>query len=176
MKKTFGSQIFNLFIKIAGACVIAFSVTLFIVNFMLGDQIGLKSVNKNLGSLGEYGAIAAASLWFLRHIWLFLHKNKIPGFKYMKELYMLAKKYHMFIGYAVLAVATTHGVYFFIRGNHHMIQIYSGIFAFGSLVLLGVVGILLNKVKDRKKSVLYRNIHQMIAILFGLGLIIHLII
>jgi len=44
------------------------------------------------------------------------------------------------------------------------------------LVLLGVVGIFLNKVKDRKKSVLYRSIHQMIAILFGLGLIIHLII
>lgn len=176
MKKMFGSQIFHLFIKVIGVCVIAFSVMVYIANFMLGDQIELKSVNKTLGSLGEYGTIAAISLWFLHHIWLFLHKNKISEFKYMKELYMLAKKYHMFIGYAVLAVATTHGVYFFIKGSHHMIQIYSGIFAFCILVLLSSVGILLNRSKNINKSVLYRNLHQMIAILFGLGLIIHLML
>ena len=36
----------------------------------------MKWLNKKLGSFGEYGAILAASLWILRHIWLFL-KRKI---------------------------------------------------------------------------------------------------
>ncbi|MDM5188857.1 hypothetical protein QUF99_16500 [Bacillus sp. DX4.1] len=176
MEKTTGNQVFHVCIKTVWACIIAFSVTILLVNFMVGDQIGLKSLNKDLGSLGEYGSIAAATLWFLRHTWLYVHKNKRIGSKYLKELYMVLKKYHTFIGYAVLAVTTTHGIYFFIKGSHPIIRIYSGIFTFVCLLLLAVAGILLQMFKSQKKSVSYRKIHQMIAILFGLGLIIHLMV
>lgn len=176
MEKILKNQFFHLLIKITGICVIIFSISMLIINFTYGDQMHVKGLNKQLGSLGEYGTIVAASLWFLRHIWLFLYRNKLHGFKVMKEFYILVKKFHTLIGYAILSVAITHGVYFFIKGSHHVIQIYSGIFAFICLTLLGFVGILLHKSNNKKKFIVYRKTHQIAAVLFGIGLLIHLMV
>ncbi|PEA53957.1 hypothetical protein CON64_15255 [Bacillus pseudomycoides] len=168
------NQFFHVTIKIIGACIIAFSVTMLVFDFMVGNQMALKGLNKNLGSLAEYGAIAAGSLWLFRNIWLFLHKKKMTVAKYTKELYMLFKQYHMLIGYAVFAVATSHGIYFLLVGSRHMIRIYSGIFTFIGLVLVAIAGILLHKLKDKKKYIAYRKAHQIVAIIFGIGLLVHL--
>ncbi|MGG0240602.1 hypothetical protein [Bacillus rhizoplanae] len=174
MSRGLFNQIFHLSIKIIGSCIIAFSVTMLVLDFMVGDRIVLKGLNKNLGSLAEYGAIAAGSLWLFRNIWLYFHKRKITVVKYTKELYMLLKQYHTFIGYAVFSVATCHGIYFLVVGSNHMIRIYSGIFTLIGLVLVAIAGILLHKLKDKKKYITYRKAHQIVAILFGIGLLIHL--
>ncbi|EJS63030.1 hypothetical protein [Bacillus cereus] len=174
MSRSLFNQIFHFSIKIIGYCIIAFSVTILVFNFTVGDQTILKGLNKNLGSLAEYGAIVAGSLWLFRNIWLYFHKKKIAVAKYIKELYMLLKQYHMFIGYAVLSVATCHGIYFLMVGSRHMIRIYSGIFTLIGLVLVAIVGILLHKLKDKKKYIKYRKAHQIVAIIFGIGLLIHL--
>ncbi|MEH6891511.1 hypothetical protein V7024_17820 [Bacillus sp. JJ864] len=168
------NQFFHVTIKIIGACIIAFSVTMLVFDFMVGNQMALKGLNKNLGSLAEYGAIAAGSLWLVRNIWLFLHKKKMTVAKYTKELYMLLKQYHTFIGYAIFAVATSHGIYFLLVGSRHMIRIYSGIFTLIGLVLVAIAGILLHKLKDKKKYIAYRKAHQIVAIIFGIGLLVHL--
>ncbi|PEI83129.1 hypothetical protein CN679_27075 [Bacillus pseudomycoides] len=92
MEKMFKNPFLHLCIKVIGIVVISISILLLLINLIYGDQLHVKGLNKKLGSIGEYGVIAAASLWFLRHIWLFLKKNKLDGFKITKELYMLAKK------------------------------------------------------------------------------------
>ncbi|ENQ3105202.1 hypothetical protein ACEOWJ_001168 [Bacillus cereus] len=176
MSKNLLNQIFHLSIKIIGTCIIAFGVTMLVLDFMLGNQIALKGLNKNLGSLAEYGAIAAGSLWLFRNIWLFLHKRKVIVAKYTKELYMLLKRYHMFIGYAVFAVSVSHGIYFLIVGSRHMTLIYSGIFTLIGLIFLVIAGILLDRLKDKKKYVTYRKAHQIVAIIFGIGLLVHLVV
>lgn len=174
MSKSLLNQIFHVSIKIIGASIIAFGVTMLVLDFVVGSLIALKGLNKNLGSLAEYGAIAAGSLWLIRNIWLYLHKRKIMVSKYTKELYMLLKQYHTLIGYAVFVVATSHGIYFLIVGSRHMIRIYSGIFALIGLILVAIAGILLHKLKDKKKYITYRKAHQAVAVIFGIGLLIHL--
>ncbi|MCM3737851.1 hypothetical protein M3215_19185 [Bacillus cytotoxicus] len=174
MSKSLLNQMFHVFIKMIAACIIAFSVTILVLDFMVGNQLVLKGLNKNLGSLAEYGAIAAGSLWLIRNIWLYLHKNKITVSKSIKELYLLLKQYHTLIGYTVFAVATSHGIYFLIVGSRHMVRIYSGIFALIGLVLVAIAGLLLHKLKDKKKYITYRKAHQIVAIIFGIGLLIHL--
>ncbi|MEI4802993.1 hypothetical protein WAZ07_17080 [Bacillus sp. FJAT-51639] len=176
MSRSLLNQIFHVSIKMIGACIIAFSVTMLVLDFMVGNQMTLKGLNKNLGSLAEYGAIAAASLWLFRNIWLYLHKKKVTVAKYTKELYILLKQYHTFIGYAVFAVAISHGIYFLIVGSRHMIRIYSGIFTLIGLVLVAIAGILLHKLNDKKKYVTYRKAHQIVTIIFGIGLLVHLVV
>lgn len=176
MSKNLLNQIFHLSIKIIGACIIAFGVTMLVLDFMLGNQMALKGLNKNLGSLAEYGAIAAGSLWLFRNIWLFLHKRKVTVSKYAKALYMLLKKYHTFIGYAIFAVAISHGIYFLTVGSRHMTLIYSGLFTLIGLILVAIVGVFLDRLKDKKKYVTYRKAHQIVAIIFGIGLLIHLVV
>lgn len=168
------NQIFHLSIKFIGTCIIIFSVTILVLDFKLGNQMVLKGLNKNLGSLAEYGAIAAGSLWLFRNIWLYLNKREITVAKYTKELYILLRQYHTFIGYAVFSVATCHGIYFLMVGSSHMIRIYSGIFTLIGLVFVAIAGILLHKLKEKKKYITYRKAHQIVAILFGIGLLIHL--
>lgn len=176
MEKIFKNRFLHLCLKIIGIAVISFSFWLLLMNLIYGDQLNLKGLYKKLGTIGEFGSIAAASLWFLRHIWLFLKKKKLYGFKIVKELYMLMKKFHVLIGYAILAAATTHGLYFFIKGSRHISQTYSGIFTFISLALLGLVGILLHKFSNKTNWSLYRKFHQTIAVIFGVGLLIHLMV
>ncbi|MDR2994002.1 MAG: hypothetical protein LBV11_09275, partial [Bacillus cereus] len=94
----------------------------------------------------------------------------------IKEVYLFAKKFHVLIGYAVIAVTITHGVYFLIKGSRHIFLIYSGIFSLLALIVLGIVGFYLQQINKKEKFMMYRKVHQIIAIIFGIGLFIHLIV
>ncbi|EEK73138.1 MULTISPECIES: hypothetical protein [Bacillus] len=176
MEKILRNKYFHIYVKIIGITIIICSVELLFINILYGNVLNIKWLNKQLGSFGEYGAIIAASLWFLRHIWLFLKKKHIHGFKIIKELYLFIKHFHVLIGYAVIAVATTHGGYFLIKGSRHIILIYSGIFSLLTLITLGVAGFVLQKSNQKTKLKMYRKAHQIIAVIFGIGLLIHLIV
>ncbi|MGG5737251.1 MULTISPECIES: hypothetical protein [Bacillus cereus group] len=176
MEKILRNKYVHMYVKIIGITIIVCSVELLFINVLYGNVLNVQWLNKKLGSLGEYGAIIAASLWFLRQIWLFLKKKNMHGFKMIKELYLFIKQFHVLIGYAVIAVTTTHGIYFLIKGSRHIILIYSGIFSLLSLVALGVAGFTLQKSNQKTKLMMYRKVHQIIAIIFGIGLLIHLIV
>ncbi|MFE6138445.1 hypothetical protein [Bacillus sp. NPDC057893] len=176
MEKILRNKYFHMYVKIIGITIIICSVELLFINVLYGNVLNVKWLNKKLGSFGEYGAILAASLWFLRQIWLFLKKKNMHGFKMIKELYLFIKQFHVLIGYAVIAVATTHGVYFLIKGSRHIILIYSGIFSLLALITLGVAGFVLQKSNQKTKLKMYRKTHQIIAVIFGIGLLIHLIV
>lgn len=176
MEKILRNRYFHVCVKIIGITIIICSVEMLFINVMYGNVLNVKWLNKKLGSFGEYGAIMAASLWFLRHIWVFLKKKNIQGFKKVKEVYLFAKKFHVLIGYAIIAVAITHGVYFFIKGSRHILLIYSGIFSLLALIVLGIVGFYLQQINKKEKFMMYRKVHQIIAIIFGIGLFIHLIV
>ena len=92
----------------------------------------------------------------------------------IKNLYLFIKKFHVLIGYAVLAVSITHGVYFLLTGSRHILIIYSGIFSLFILIVLGIIGFFLQKHNEKRNLILYRKSHQIIAIIFGIGLLIHL--
>ncbi|PGZ69152.1 hypothetical protein [Bacillus sp. AFS029637] len=174
MEKLLRNKYFHLYVKIIGFTIIICSVELLFINVTYGDVLHVNGLNKKLGSVGEYGAIFAASLWFLRHLWLFLKKKNINLFKSIKELYLFIKKFHVLIGYAVIAVAITHGAYFLIKGSRHILLIYSGIFSLLVLLALGLTGFFSQKLNKKTKFMVYRKVHQVIAIIFGIGLLIHL--
>ncbi len=176
MEKILRNKYLHVCVKIIGITIIICSVELLFINVMYGNALNVKGLNKKLGSFGEYGAIIAASLWFLRHIWLFLKNKNIQGFKKVKEIYLFAKKFHVLIGYAVIAVTITHGVYFLIKGSRHILLIYSGIFSLLAIIVLGIVGFYLQRINNKEKFVMYKKVHQIIVIIFGIGLFIHLIV
>lgn len=76
MEKLLRNKYFHLHVKIIGVTIIFCSIVLLFINVIYGNALNVKWLNKKLGSLGEYGAMLAASLWILRHVWLFL-KRKI---------------------------------------------------------------------------------------------------
>ncbi|MDP7989287.1 hypothetical protein Q9B79_05650 [Bacillus sp. MHSD_36] len=174
MEKILRNKYIHLYVKIIGITIIFCSIVLLFINVIYGNVLNMKWLNKKLGSFGEYGAILAASLWILRHIWLFLKKKNIIGFKLMKNVYLFIKKFHVLIGYTVLAVSITHGIYFLLKGSRHLLIFYSGIFSLFILIILGIVGFLLQKHNKKTNLILYRKAHQIIAIIFGIGLLIHL--
>ncbi|AIY75350.1 putative membrane protein [Bacillus cereus] len=112
MEKLLRNKSFHMSVKIIGFTIIFCSVALLFINVICGNELNVKGLNKKLGTFGEYGAILAASLWFLRHVWLFFKKKNIIGFNVIKNLYLFIKKFHVLIGYTVLAVSITHGIYF----------------------------------------------------------------
>ncbi|MCQ6530321.1 hypothetical protein [Bacillus mycoides] len=176
MKKILRNKCFHIYVKIIGITFIVCSVELLFINVLYGNVLNVQWLNKKLGSLGEYGVIIAASLWSLRHIWLFLKKKHIHRFKIIKELYLFIKHFHVLIGYAVIAVATTHGVYFLIKGSRHIMLVYSGIFSLLTLIALGIAGFVLQQTNKKTKLIMYRKTHQIVAIIFGIELLIHLIV
>ncbi|MHA4217030.1 hypothetical protein [Bacillus cereus] len=176
MEKILRNKYFRVCVKIMGITIIICSVLMLFINVIYGNVLNVKWLNKKLGSFGEYGAIIAASLWFLRHIWLFLKNKNIQGFKKVKEIYLFAKKFHVLIGYAVIAVTITHGFYFLIKGSRHILLIYSGIFSLLAIIVLGIVGFYLQRINNKEKFVMYKKVHQIIVIIFGIGLFIHLIV
>lgn len=89
MEKILRNKYFHIYVKIIGITIIVCSVELLFINVLYGNVLNVQWLNKKLGSLGEYGVIIAASLWFLRHIGLFLKKKHIHRFKIIKELYLL---------------------------------------------------------------------------------------
>ncbi|PFJ17196.1 hypothetical protein COD67_17195 [Bacillus cereus] len=174
MEKILRNKYFHMYVKIIGITMIICSVALLVINVTYGNVLNVKWFNKKLGSFGEYGAILAASLWILRQLWLFFKKKNIIGFKLIKELYLFIKKFHVLIGYVVIAVSTTHGVYFLLKGSRHILIIYSGIFSLLTLLILGIIGFFLQRHNKKTNLILYRKAHQIIAIIFGIGLLIHL--
>ena len=174
MEKVLRNKYIHLYVKIIGITIIFCSIALLFINVIYGNVLNMKWLNKKLGSFGEYGAILAASLWILRHIWLFLKNKNIIGFKLMKDVYLFIKKFHVLIGYTVLAVSITHGIYFLLKGSRHLLIFYSGIFSLFILIILGIVGFLLQKHNKKTNLILYRKAHQIIAIIFGIGVRIHL--
>ncbi|TPV42196.1 hypothetical protein [Bacillus dicomae] len=174
MEKLLRNKYFHLYVKMIGITIIFCSIALLFINVIYGNVLNVKWLNKKLGSLGEYGAIFAASLWFLRHVWLFSKKKNIIGFNLIMNLYLFIKKFHVLFGYAVLAVSITHGVYFLLKGSRHILIFYSGIFSLIILITLGIIGFFLQRYNKKTNWILYRKAHQIIAIIFGIGLLIHL--
>ena len=67
-------------------------------------------------------------------------------------------------------------VFTFYKRSPHILLIYSGIFSLLALIALGVVGFYLQKINKKEKFMMYRKVHQIIVIIFGIGLFIHLIV
>ena len=67
-------------------------------------------------------------------------------------------------------------VFTFYKRSRHILLIYSGIFSLLALIALGVVGFYLQKMNKKEKFMMYRKVHQIIVIIFGIGLFIHLIV
>lgn len=71
MEKILRNKYLHMYVKITGITIIICSVELLFINVTYGNVLNVKWLNKKIGSIGEYGAIIAALLWFLRHLWLF---------------------------------------------------------------------------------------------------------
>ena len=176
MQKTAVQSALSIIIKLAGALAIALAVTILLLNLLMRNLDALKEINKTLGSVAEYGAIATGALWLARHVWMYTKRNKLSGAHYLRHVFLFLKKHHTIIGYTVLSLATCHGVYFLLKGTDKMLRFYSGIGAFAALLIVSSAGVYLQKSGAGAAFAKNRKLHQAAAILFGLGLLIHLIV
>ncbi|WLR52051.1 hypothetical protein LC040_03815 [Bacillus tianshenii] len=167
---------FSLVIKVGGALLIAASAALLALGLLTGATDTMEEMSKTLGAIAEYGAIGAGALWLVRHAVGFVKKRKMSFGHYVQMLFKLLRTYHTFIGWVVFSVATSHGVYFLLNESEHMDRVYSGLATFIGLVVLVSFGLLLQKRGKNKKYAAYKRVHQLIALLFGLALLIHLVI
>ena len=99
----------------AGILAIAAGVILFISGLITSKSEFMEDLYKTVGSIAEYLAIVAACLWLGRYVFTFLKKRKIGLSNYFPPVLKLLKKHHTVIGWAVLALASGHGVYFLFR-------------------------------------------------------------
>ena len=166
----------SVLINSAGVFAIAAGVILLISGLITSKSDFMEDLYQSVGSISEYLAIGAACLWLGRYVFTFLKKRKIGLSNYFPPVLKLLKKHHTVIGWAVLALASGHGAYFFFKTSEHMDRIYTGLAAFIGLVVLALVGLILDKWVKGKKFLSYRKIHKAIAVVFGIALVVHLMI
>ncbi len=153
MEKLLRNKSFHMSVKIIGFTIIFCSVALLFINVICGNALNVKGLNKKLGTFGEYrGNFSCIVMVFTSCMVVFKKKN-IIGFNVIKNLYLFIKKFHVLIGYAVLAVSITHGVYFLLTGSRHILIIYSGIFSLFILIVLGIIGFFLQKHNGKRNLI-----------------------
>ncbi|MCZ0754510.1 hypothetical protein [Anoxybacillus sp. J5B_2022] len=175
MRAVLSHHLFHLFVKVVGALLVALSVAMFILGLLTGQSEAYKEMYKFLGSLAEFSAIAGGGVWLVRHGFIQLKKRNVTWQHHVKEWFLFFRRYHTLFGWITLLLVISHGTYFLFSGVDRIGRVYSGIGAFVSLTLVVVFGYVLQRFGKGKNGKSYKKMHQWIALLFGISLVIHLL-
>lgn len=130
---------------------------------------------KNLGSLAELFTIGAAGLWFIKTLSIQLKKRNISFWKVLKQPLVLLRKHHVLLGWTVLFTVAGHGAYFLFLAHKAPVTVYTGLAAFIVLIFLASAGVWLQFFAPKRKTVgLSKKIHAVLALLFGIAVLLHL--
>lgn len=175
MRAVFSHPLLHLVVKISGALLAALSVALFILVWITGQGQAYKEWYKFLGTLAEFIAIAGGGMWLIRHAFIQVKKRNIRWQHDVKEAFLFFRKYHTLFGWLTLFLVISHGTYFLFHHVNKMGRVYSGIGASAGLLLVSILGYVLQRFSKGKQSRSYKRMHQWAALLFGVGLVIHLL-
>ncbi len=133
----------------------------------------LKMLGKQIGSFAEYGVFGAAGYWLLK---LLLRKWKTVPLKSLLQSAMLFfKRNHTFLGWFSVIVAASHAAYFLLNPDDKPIYLYTGLAAFGGLLLVALFGtIFRHAVKEKKAPLSRRKWHMAAAGVFAVAFLLHL--
>ncbi|MCL6586171.1 MAG: hypothetical protein K6T72_06540 [Anoxybacillus sp.] len=174
MKAVFSHPILHVGVKIAGALLASLSVALFVLIWLTG-QAPHKELYKLLGTLAEFSAIAGGGMWLVRHAFIQGKKRNIRSQYDIKEVFLFFRKHHSLFGSLALLLVISHGTYFLLYHGDKMGRVYSGVGAFGGLLLVSMIGYVLQRLSKGKQSRSYKKLHQLAALLFGGALAVHLL-
>jgi cytochrome bd-type quinol oxidase subunit 2 len=141
-------------------------------------------INRKAGTLAEIIGIAAGILWLIRTVMVQIKKRDSLLKEWLRQLYMVIRKHHIFLGILTLVLAFTHGLYFFLVrfsgtqmefGRHDTtLNFYSGLAAFTALIVLALLGWNhQNKKKTKQNKPTKRN-HMIAALVFGILALSHI--
>ncbi|WP_210365349.1 hypothetical protein [Bacillus sp. REN3] len=164
-------QAISRIMKIGGVFLAAVFAGLCVPGFITGETEFMNELYEKVGTAAEIGAIAAFSLWMARIGFIQWKKRKFPYSKAIQFIFKLLNKNHVLIGWVGFAAAFAHGSYFFLQTSEESGSIYSGLAAFIAFSALVFVGMILKRSKRQR----IKRIHRGIAIVFAVGLGVHLL-
>jgi predicted Co/Zn/Cd cation transporter (cation efflux family) len=169
------SAAFTRFVKASGALLIAIFSGLFILGFVIGETDLMSELFEKIGTIAEIGAIAAFSLWIIRILLMQLKKRKFTYVRWIQLAFKFLKEHHILIGWAAFSAAFVHGTYFLLQTSEEKESIFSGFVTLLEFTILITFGLFLDKRGKGSKYLKYKQIHQGIAVLFGIALGVHLL-
>jgi cytochrome bd-type quinol oxidase subunit 2 len=141
-------------------------------------------INRKAGTLAEIIGIAAGVLWLIRTVIVQIKKRDRLLKEWLRKLYMVIRKHHIFLGILTLVLAFTHGLYFFLlrfsgtqmeSGRHDTtLNFYSGLAAFAALVVLALLDWNHQNKKKTKQNKSTKKKHMIAALVFGILALIHI--
>lgn len=148
-------------------------ISLILLNSSILPAGMLYEVAEKLGTITEFTVFAAAGLWVVRNIWLQMKKRNISYVDFVKEIFYILKKHHIFLGVVAVIAAFGHGIFFMLHDTAQ-IRFYTGLGALIGINLVVFAGLLYRMI-GKKQVKLYRKLHIFMVILFAVSLLIHLL-
>lgn len=169
------SAAFTRFVKVSGSLLIAIFSVLFSLGFVIGETDLMSELFEKIGTIAEIGEIAAFSLWIIRILLMQLKKREFTYLRWIQLTFKFLKEHHILIGWAAFSAAFAHGSYFLLQTSEEKESIYSGLVTLSGFTILVTFGLFLDKRGIGRKYLKYKKIHQGIAVLFGIALVVHLL-
>lgn len=133
-----------------------------------------RGLSNLLGDWAMVVGISAAAMWIARKIYIKVKKRQFPDFNVTQTTLIYLRKHHILLGWTTVFTASAHGIYYLLRYPDKQGQIYTGLFAWGALVLLVGMGLMLDfKIKKRQRARKVRVYHIILATLFMVGMLVH---
>jgi hypothetical protein len=150
-----------------------------------GAQVGrvgagghnLKGISNLVGAWAVVLGVAAVAIWVTRKIYIQVKKRQWPDFDLTKSTMLYLRRHHILLGWATLVTVSAHGIYYLLQYPNKQTQIVTGLIAWGALVVLVALGLLLDfKIQSKQKSRRVRVSHFALAAFFIIGMLIHLML
>ncbi|NRD78302.1 hypothetical protein HPT25_13095 [Bacillus sp. BRMEA1] len=155
------------------------------LNLEAGKSFSFRSAerpNRQAGTFAELASIAAAVYWLIRIVMVKL-KNS-PFKEWLRQLYMLLQKHHIFLGVITVVIAFIHGLYFFLfrntninmgpREHDNTLNFYTGIASFLALDVLAFLGLYHYSQRKTKRNKQSKKQHMIAALVFGILALVHI--
>lgn len=148
----------------------------------VGDHIhegahNLRGISNLVGAWAVVLGLAAVAIWIARKFYVEVKKRQWPDFDLTKSTMLYLRRHHILLGWATLFAVSAHGIYYLLLYPDKLTQIVTGLVAWGSLVVLVALGVLLDyKIIGKQKSRSIRIYHFAWAVVFILGMLVHLML
>ncbi len=166
----------TIFTKTAIYLLIGFSLLLTVLFYAHSGQIGFqdRGLSNQLGAWSVLAACLAVGIWVSRKMYIQVKKRKVPDFDLAKQTLLYLRKHHILLGWATIATASAHGIYYLLLYPNRRGEIYTGLIAWLALAMLIGLGVWLDyRLAAKKSPKQVRMYHITLAVIFILAMFLH---
>jgi hypothetical protein len=184
-------KIMNWLLLIAGIVFLLFSAAALFstLNLEIGKSTSFRTgrgLNKQAGTFAEFAGIGAGVLWLIRKIMINIKTKDSLVKEWLRQLFMVFRKHHIFLGITTLVITLIHGLYFLLfrnvktdmgpRSHDTTFNFYSGVVSFFALAFLALLGWHHQANRKTKQNQPTKKRHIIASLVFGILAIIHIYI